>query len=56
MMQAMVMSFARHLLTAAGAWAVTKGYLDDSAAQQIGGGVLAGMAVLWSYFEKRAGK
>lgn len=44
-----VASFVRQLLTMAGAYAVTKGYVDGSNMEAIIGGVLAVGSVIWSY-------
>lgn len=42
----------RHVLTTAGGAMVTAGHLDGSQAQQIAGGIVAVIGVLWSIWEK----
>lgn len=53
MNSAMVLSIARHVLTAAGAWAVTKGYLDSATLEQVVGAVLTIAAVIWGAVDKK---
>lgn len=51
-MQAIVLSLLRHFLTAAGTWAVAKGFTDAAGVEQIVGGVVALLAVAWGAVEK----
>lgn len=44
----------RHILTTVAGMAVAKGYLDDSSATAIVGGVIAILGVVWSYKSKKA--
>lgn len=43
---------SRHLLTAGGAWLVTKGYADESTASTIVGSVTTLAGLGWSIFQK----
>lgn len=43
---------ARHVLTAAGAYLVTKGYADESTAQAVIGSVTTILGLGWSIFQK----
>lgn len=43
----------RHLISGVGAALIAKGYIDDSAWQTISGGLLATIALIASYFNKK---
>jgi hypothetical protein len=48
-----VLSLVRHALTVAAGALVTKGFADQGQAEALAGGVLAAIAILWSYLAKR---
>lgn len=48
-----ILGIVRHVLTAAGGIAVTKGYLDESALVAGVGALVALAGVIWSIIDKR---
>ena len=54
MNQDQLLGIVRHVLTTVAGMAVAKGYLDDSSATAIVGGVIALLGVVWSYKSKKA--
>ena len=44
-----ILGIIRHILTMAGGWAVGQGYVDESTALEIGGGIAAIVGTVWSY-------
>ena len=54
MSQEQFLGVLRHVLTTAAGMAVAKGYLDDSSATAIVGGVIALLGVVWSYKSKKS--
>lgn len=53
MNQATILGIVRHILTALGGIAVTKGYLDESALVSGVGALVALAGVIWSIVDKR---
>ena len=53
LIQQVITAIVRHGLTAAGGFMVANGYTDASTEQQIIGGLLALVGVVWSYFQKK---
>jgi hypothetical protein len=51
-MKEKVFGLVRHILSAAGALLVAKGYIDDSLVQEAIGGIMALVAVGWSIGSK----
>jgi hypothetical protein len=51
-MKEKVFGLLRHILSAAGALLVAKGYIDDSLVQEAIGGIMALVAVGWSIGSK----
>jgi len=44
-------SMLRHFLTLAGGWLVARGFADAATAETLVGGVMAALAVGWSYYQ-----
>lgn len=51
---AVIGAFLRQLLTIAGTWAVSKGWLDGGMVEQLVGAVLVLVSFGWSFFQKKA--
>lgn len=51
-----VLGLVRHGLTLAAGWLVAQGYLDNDAASQLVGALVAVAGVLWSVRDKAASK
>jgi hypothetical protein len=49
-------SFIRQLITMAGTYAATKGYVDNETALAVGGSVFTLISVGWSYFTHKKPK
>ncbi len=45
-----IQGIIRHILTAGAGWLIGKGYVDESTAMEIVGGILGIVGVAWSYF------
>lgn len=52
-MEAIFGLLTRHLLTAIGAVAITKGYTDEATVQAVGGAVATLIGVGWSMVQKK---
>lgn len=48
-----VQGVLRALLSAAGGWAVGKGYIDGATAEQLGGALVVILTAVWSVVHKR---
>lgn len=53
MIQSVALSFLRHILTAAGTLAVTKGYADADSMTQIVGAIVTFATLVWAAVEKK---
>jgi hypothetical protein len=52
-MQAIVLGFIRHALTAAGGALVAKGYIDSTGLESVIGGLITAVGAAWSAYDKR---
>jgi hypothetical protein len=50
---AVIGAFIRQILTIAGTWAVSKGWLDGGMAEQLTGAVLVLGSFVWSFVQKK---
>lgn len=46
-----IFSLARHALTLTGGWLVTTGLTDQATSEALAGGLMAVLALSWSYYE-----
>jgi hypothetical protein len=51
---AVIGAFLRHALTAVGAWAVSKGWVDGAMMEQLVGAVLVFGSFIWSLVQKKS--
>ncbi len=48
----MIVGFGRHALTFVGGWMVAKGFFDEATMNEVVGGVMTIVGVVWSMIQK----